>query len=521
MLPGQKYLPEDLLAILWLRKWLLILPTMLAAGGAAIYASKLPDKYQSETLILVVPQRVPESYVRSTVTARIEDRLNSIQQQILSRSRLERIIKDFNLYRQERQTMVMEDVVQRMRLDIQGPRIERGDAFRVGYVSSDPKMAQLVADRLASLFIEENLRDRAVLAEGTSQFLDAQLEDARQRLIEQDKKLEAYRRQYSGELPEQVDSNLRSIQGIQIQLQGNADAMNRDMDRRMALQKEIAALEEGKAVQPTNVPAQAAPGGGSTAQQLQSATDRLAQLELRYKPDHPDVGAAKRLIRDLRVRLQAEEEARLREGGSKVQVNPTEVYRSNRLRELQEELANIEAALQKRQINEERLRAAIDVLQGKVDSAPTRVSELTELTRNYGTLNNTYLSLLSKREDSKIAENLERRQVGEQFKVLDPARLPERPFSPKRTRLTGLASAGGLALGLVLIGLLEYRDRSFKTEEDVMRVLQIPVLALVPHMRSETELRRRRHQRLVTAAATVLFVGSLAGAYAAWKLHVF
>ncbi len=131
----------------------------------------MPNRYRSETLILVVPQRVPESYVKSTVTARIEDRLQSISQQILSRTRLERIIQDFNLYATERRAGVMEDIVEQMRRDID-VQIVKGDAFRVSYTGDDPRTVMQVTERLASLFIEENLRDRAVLAEDSYQFLD-------------------------------------------------------------------------------------------------------------------------------------------------------------------------------------------------------------------------------------------------------------------------------------------------------------------------------------------------------------
>src|SRR5262245_53506822 len=214
MIPGKKYTPEDILQMAWRHKWLIAIPAIVIGFGAAGVSRYLPNQYRSETLILVVPQRVPESYVRSTVTTRIEDRLQSIAQQILSRTRLERIIQDFNLYAKERRTGIMEDVVEGMRKDIV-VQVVKGDAFRVTYSGADPRTVMRVTERLASLFIEENLRDREVLAEGTNQFLEAQLDDARRRLIEQEKKLEAYRKRFSGELPSQLDSNLQAIQNQQ------------------------------------------------------------------------------------------------------------------------------------------------------------------------------------------------------------------------------------------------------------------------------------------------------------------
>ena len=218
MLPGKVYKPSDALQILRRRFWVLLVPFSIVAACTAIYARYLPDVYRSDTLILVVPQRVPESYVRSTVTTRIEDRLQSISQQILSRTRLERIIQDFNLYPEERRVGIMEDVVEKMRRDI-AVQVVKGDAFRVGYVGTEPRTVMKVTDRLASLFIEENLRDREVLAEGTNQFLEAQLEDARRRLVETEKKLEAYRKQYAGQLPSQLDSNLQAVANAEGRLQ--------------------------------------------------------------------------------------------------------------------------------------------------------------------------------------------------------------------------------------------------------------------------------------------------------------
>jgi polysaccharide chain length determinant protein (PEP-CTERM system associated) len=475
-----------------------------------------------------VPQRVPESYVRSTVTARIEDRLLSIQQQILSRSRLERVIDDFNLYPEVRQKLAMEDIVDRMRTDIEGPLIERGDAFRVGYVSTDAILAQKVTQRLASLFIEENLRDRSVLAEGTNQFLDAQLEDARQRLVEHEKKLEIYRRQYAGQLPNQVDTNLQAIQTARIQFQTLAESTNRDMERRITLERQIVDLEKPD-TSATDVPpppvASVRPEELTTAEQLEAANAKLAVLELRYRPEHPDIASAKRLIRDLRARLASETPRPPAVEGTPAPpvppVSPTEVARVNRLRQLREELTTVEAQINRRQDEQQKLRAVIQDHQARIDAAPTRESELTELMRDYDTLKNAYTSMLGKREDSKIAANLEQRQIGEQFKVLDPARVPERPFSPNRMLINLMAAVAGLALGLAWVGLLEYRDSSLRTDADVVRVLNVPVLAVVPLMRSAREIRKRRRREILMAAAGILALVASATAYAAWKLQVF
>lgn len=517
MLPGKTYTPEEILHIVFRRKWLILVPFVVAALSTAIVAHRLPKRYRSETVILVVPQRVPEEYVRSTVTARIEDRLTSLREQILSRSRLERVIEDFNLYADLRPKMVMEDVVEAMRQDIE-VKVERGDAFRVSYISARPQTAQQVTERLASLFIDENLRDRAVQAQGTSQFLETQLEEARRRLLEHEKLLENYQRQYAGQLPAQAPGNIQAIQSAQLQLQSVTEAANRDRDRRLVLERQIADLQVAAdpiAANPTGDPA--APV--STAQQLDAAQTRLAALQIRYTAEHPDVTAQKRIVRDLEARLKSES-GQAPSTAPVTRASAPETFRQNRLRDLNAEMRNLDTQLARRQEQDKQLQAQIASYQGKVDAVPTREAELTSLNRDYATLQSAYTTLLSKREDSKIAVNLERNQIGEQFKVLDPARVPERPNSPNVMRIDLVGSALGLMLGLVLVGFLEYRDTTFKTEEDVSQLLKLPVLALVPMMASERERRaRRRRHRLVALAVGVIII-STTTALALWKLQV-
>lgn len=522
MLPGKKYTAEDILHIIWYRKWLILVPLVVSGLCTAVISQRLPKRYRSETVILVVPQRVPESYVRSTVTTRIEDRLSSLREQILSRSRLERIIQDLNLYEGLRQKAVMEDVVEAMRHDIE-LKVERGDAFRVSYTSNNPRTAQKVTERLASAFIEENLRDREVQAEGTNQFLDSQLEEARRRLLEHEKKLENYKKLYSGQLPSQIQTNMQAIQSAQLQLQSLTESINRDRDRRLVLERQIADLRVAPDPAPTIPPTAGSAGtdpqlGASTAQQLEIAQARLRTLEVKLKPEHPDVKAMKSLIRDLEAKLQAENGRQ--PSSDTTPVSAAEALRQNRIRDLTAEMRNLDTQIDRKHTQEKQLTDVIASYQAKVDAAPTREAELTELTRDYSTLQSTYTSLLAKREESKVAANLERNQIGEQFKVLDPARVPERPSSPNVLKINVAGAGLGLILGLGVVALLEYRDSSFKCEEDIKQLLQLPVLALIPMMASERE--RRTHKRrimLITLGAAVVVISS-AVALVLWKFQI-
>jgi polysaccharide chain length determinant protein (PEP-CTERM system associated) len=517
VLPGKTYTPEEILGIAWRRKWLIAVPFVVATVCTVIVASRLPKRYQSETVILVVPQRVPESFVRSTVTNRIEDRLPSLREQILSRTRLERVITQFGLYSELQKKAVMEDVVEAMRRDID-IKVERGDSFRISYINEIPETAQQVTERLASLFIQENVRDRTVQAEGTNQFLDAQMEEARAKLLDHEKKLEEYQRRYAGELPNQVAGNMQAIQSLQLQLQALRESIDRDRDRRLVLERQVADLQATTDPITTSAANGDAAVGVTIAQQLEAAQGRLRALEMRYTPEHPDVRAQKATIRELEAKLQAENANRPPASDSKP-LTLAEASRQKRVRDLNSEIQNLDTQLDRKHAQERQLDGDIASYQAKVNAAPTREAELKELNRDYETLQNTYTSFLSKRQDAKVAANLERTQSGEQFRVLDPARVPERPYSPKIMKIDIAGALLGLAIGVGIVGLLEYRDSTFKTGAEVQQLLQLPVLALVPMMASEMERRdRQRRGKLVALAVAVIIVSS-AVAVLFWKIQ--
>jgi polysaccharide chain length determinant protein (PEP-CTERM system associated) len=521
VLPGKTYTPEDILRIARRRWWIVLITLALGAGGGIAVSRRLPEKFRSETLIMLMAQRIPDAYVKATVTAKIEDRLNSLEDQILSRSRLERIIVDLDLYQALRRTLPMEDVVQRMRDDIV-VKIEGKESFRVSYVSRDARTAQKATERLASLFIEENLRDRENVAEDTNTFLDAQLEDAKRRLIEHEKKLEEYRTRYGGELPSQVNANLQAIQNAQVQLQSLAEATDRARERRLLLERQSADLQaDPLPVAPSTKTASSpdGPPGDSTAQQLQTAQSRLQILLQHAKPDHPDVRMMQRTIRDLEAKLETESQRPAAPSVAQIVLaTPVETQRQQRIRDLKLQMDDIDRQLSDKQEQERRLRVVVADYQGRLDAVPKRESELVELTRDYTTLQASYQSLLVKREDAKLASNLERRNIGEQFKVLDPARAPERPFSPNHLLIEAGGTGAGLALGVLLVAFFEYRDSSFKCEDDVVRLLNVRVLALVPLMISDAE-RRTRRWRTVLIGVGVLVLASSAAVLVVWRLR--
>ena len=533
MLPGKKYKPEDFLWVAWTRKWVIIIPTLVISLGVFTWSWFQPDLYKSSTSILVIPQRVPESYVQSTVTASVAERLGSISQQILSRTRLERLIEEFNLYPEERKTMIMEDIVNMMRdrdinLEVENPRGRRNDDashFSVSYDSPNPRTAMQVADRLANMFVNENMQDRASLADSTSQFLQSQLEDAKRRLQESEKRVETFKLLNTGQLPNQQQTNMQMLQVTQTQIQSNEDAIARERDQLSVLESVISESTVGVDQPLGGGVVESAPSGDNknkvvtVAQLLSEKRAELRGLEARYLPDHPDVKRTKREVGELERRAADEATRVAAAGGAGASgASNRSAPAAAKLTQQRMEAERLRKSLDTRRENAQRLQTQLAAYKARIEVAPKLESELTELTRDYDTLEKQYLDLLRKSEESKIAVNLERRQVGEQFKVIDTARLPERPSRPNRLRINAMGLLAGLGLGLALVALLEYRDTRLKTDDDVVTSLALPVLAVIPRMITTTERRQTRRRRLLLAVSTSLVL-VLAGAAIAWRLQ--
>ena len=508
MLPGKKYTPDDILRIARKRWWLAVIPTLIGMVGAALYAFTVPDSFRSETLIMVTPQQIPDAYVRTFQTQRIEDRLASLQQQIISRTRLERVITDFNLYPEQRRQMPMEDVVELMRRDISA-RATRGDVFILSYVSSSSRSAKEVAERLASMFIDENLRNRMATADSTSQFLAAQLEDTRKKLEAIEKQRAEFRQQYMGELPEQVTANLATLSATQMRAQSLTDSNAADMLRKASIERQIAELNAPTTANGGAIDLNAgALQSSQTSAQLTQAQEALAQLRQRLREDHPDIKRMQRTIEDLQAKLDRESLERPISPGART--GPRTDPRALRVAELEKELNQVNLTLQGRDLELKRLNAQLGQFQNRVLASPALENQRLQIERNYETYRHQYDDLLSKANSAEMSAGVEQRQIGEQFRILDAARVPERPFSPNRPQLVSLGFVGGLVFGVAIIVLLEFRDSAFHTVDDVVSTLALPVVAAIPVIRTQAERRQLRRRRFATSVATaVVLLGAV------------
>jgi polysaccharide chain length determinant protein (PEP-CTERM system associated) len=461
---------SDYIEILKRRLWFIIIPFVIIVLATIFYVVFAPRIYMASTMILVSPQKVPESYIHPTVTTSVAERLQSIAQEVMSRTRLEQVIAELNLYKKESKKLTKEELVELMRKDIRVelPRGKEG-YFAISYMTADRRMAATVANRLASLFIEENLKVREQQAMGTTEFLATELSNTRAKLDEMDKQILEYKKQYMGELPEQRDTNLKIFEQYQAQSLKAAESMRAAQDRKIYLQKQLADLETSGTLSSTTENTKSGRGAmGSYESEIATLKNNLEALRGRYTDNHPDVLVTKRKIADLESKRTV-----------------LTIKNDPRYREIQGQLAATDQEIRRLRQEEALYQGQMSKYRARVENAPLREQSMATLMREYQNTKLAYDVLLQKSQGAQQAENLERRQKGEQFKVIDPARIPEKPFSPNipKILLIGFMAAVGGGIGLAL--LREQMDRSFHDAEDVEMTLGLKVLANIPKIESK------------------------------------
>ncbi len=489
--------PQDYIAMLR-RRWVPIVILTLIGPPIAYGVSRiLPDRYKSQTLVLVEQQTVPSDFVKPVDTSDISQRLASMQQQILSRSRLEPIIRQFGLYSNEMSRKPMEVLVAQLQkaievtpiLPMAETRASNLPGFYVNVTLDNPRTAQEVCTTVTSMFIEENLHLRQQHSEDTTQFLAQQLADAKAKLDEQDAKLAAFESHNLGSLPDEEKTNLNLLTGLTSQLDAATQALSRaQQDKSFAesmLTQQVAAW-------------QASQGGGNPEtmeQQLSALQTELARLEARYTEDHPDVIKAKNDVAALKKKI-ADSEAQKTPDSEK---NLKSTVEPQQIAQLRAQIHTYDQVIAERAREQDQVKQQIKVFQGRIQSSPAVEQQYKALTRDYQTALEFYNDLLKKRDQSAMASDLERRQEGEQFRVLDPANLPDRPSFPNRPLFALGGFGGGLGLGLGLAFVLEMRDTSFRTERDVEFSLHLPVLAMIPAIEPLSVKKLRKSAKLPSA----------------------
>jgi polysaccharide chain length determinant protein (PEP-CTERM system associated) len=493
----------DLVRGVWRRrKWLALaafIPPLVIGVSVVLF---MPSLYRAAATVLVDRQQVPETLVAPTVTTALETRLQTISQEILGRSRLEALIARFNLYPELRKQISAEELLDRMRsdirLDVKGVDIKGGReatvAFTLSYLGSRPETVAEVANTLVSFYIEENANIRERQASGTAEFLRVQLDGTKKRLDEQEREVSDFKRRHLGELPQQMEANLAALERLQMQLRVNADSQARAEERRRFVAAQLDEAGSTTAAGSPEVP----------PTRLARLRQELTELRARYSDRYPDVIQTEAEIARI-TREMAESKSR---GAPPAE---TAVVLSPYALRLRQALTEADAELKLLRSEGARLRAEIGSYQQRVEKVPQREQEFRELARDYETTREFYQSLLKRHEEAQVAESMERRQKGEQFRILEPAVPPKRPVA-SRTRLMLVALAASAALAAAVAYVAEQLDTSFHTPEELTRYTAARLLISVPPIVTDTDVTRRRLRFCMAGAAACVGVVALVAA---------
>ena len=470
--------PRDVIAILG-RRWLIIfLLTCLGTAAGFGLSHVLPKRFTSQTLVLVQQPNVSADLVKPVVSDNSNQRLAAMQQQILSRSRLEPVIQQFGLYSEDVNRLPMDELVERLRqaititpvLPMAETRAQNLPGFYISVVFGDARLAQQICARITTMFLEENVQSREGQTIQTNEFLGKQLEEAKAKLDEQDGRLAGFQRKYLGSLPDEEQTNLNLLTGLTSQLEASTQALSRaQQDKSFAESVLTQQTASWQATQTTQSPE-------SLDQQLAALQVQLSNLQSKYTDDHPDVIKAKNEVAAMQQKIADSDQKKpsATDKPARVASEPLQIQ------QLRAQIHQYDQVIKERTQQQADIQNQIKLYQGRVQASPGVEQEYKLLTRDHQTALDFYNDLLKKRDQSSMAMNLEESQQGEQFQVLDPANMPDKPSFPKLTNFIGGGFAGGMALGLGLILLLEMSDSSMRSERDVEAALRLPVLATIP-----------------------------------------
>ncbi|MGH9740059.1 MAG: GumC family protein [Candidatus Acidiferrales bacterium] len=523
---------EEYSAIALRRRWWILVPMFSCWAVVWMCGWLLPSTYRSDALILVEQQKVPEQYVVPNVTINLQDRLQSITEQVLSRTRLQGIIDEFHLYSSRgRLAKLFEprDAVDRMRNDIniqlvQAPAQSQGPtAFKIEFSGSSPQITQQVNRQLTSLFINEDLETQQQLSESTTSFLENQLADARAQLEQQEGRVRAFKTGHLGDLPSELQSNVQILSGLQSEQQHNQQALDGARQQRLYLQSLIQQYE----TEDSNIDT-----GPSTPSAVQSTDRELPQLRAqladersRYTDDYPDVIALKDRIAKAEALRKKKILSTPTLGQNSTQaksvdpVGVTEIYSGapTPIMQAESQLKANQLEIQNYEKREKQLEAQVTAYQARLNQTPEIEAELADISRGYDESKANYDSLLQKQNQSQLATSLEQRQQGEQFQVLDPPSLPRKPIAPNHL----LVSLGGLFLGAVIgcgLAALPELTNAAVRGRDLQELVSARVLVGIPHLTTPKEYQSLRRVRrleagLVTAMLMVIALGNLYAFY--------
>jgi protein tyrosine kinase modulator len=509
------------------RRWVILLPLFLCWILVWTASWFIPSVYTSDALILVEQQKIPESYVVPNVTMSLQDRLQGMTEQVLSRTRLQAAIDGHHLYQDRRlwnRLLSGETPVQRMRRDIKIEPVKSAShaqeltAFRIYYSASSPQLAQQINNELVSLFVQEDLKTQQQFSQETTAFLQSELADAKVKLEEQEAKVRAFKTQHFEDLPSQAQTNVQILSGLQNQLQNT----QRDLDRAKQQKIYLQSLQQQYQSAQANLAAPDSSGlsAGALDKELSQLRLQLADARTRLTEEHPDIIAlqdkiAKRekLKKETVAEMEAQTEKEKATQSGKPAASPElQGGAAIPMMQVQSQLKAIELEIQNSEQRVKELEAQIASYRGRLNMTPQTEQQLADISRGYEESKANYNSLLQKQNQSQLATSLQERQQGQQFRILDSASWPYKPSAPNRLILSvgGLLAGAGIGLGLAF--LIEMKNVMVRKDEDVETLIPARILVGIPHLTVPGEVESMAFRRwLEICAVSLITVMILAG----------
>lgn len=486
---------DDYWAILRRRRWMILIPAIIGPILAVAVTFFLHEEYKSTTLVLVEDQKVPDNIAHSVVTDDLNVRLSSMQEQILSRTRLQPIIEKFGLFKGDQNKLPMEDLVDRLRTAIEvtpvramsGTRPGGLPGFYINVTLDNARTAQQVCAEITSMFTEQNLKDRETDANSTTSFIQSRVDDAQRDLNDKDAKLATFKAQHSGELPTDSEQNINLLNSLNTQLDSVNQAISRAQTEKslfnsMLTQALATEQSSGKSTDPDLL-----------QKQMEDLKKNLSIAQAKYTDDHPDVKSLKAQIADLQKRIDAGETASAEKPKDKPAADKDDKAASKaalpetpQVQQLRQQIFLSDQTIKEKSKQQTELIGKIRTYEGRIQMIPAVEEQFKVLTRDYNTSVENYNELLKKLNDAQMSKGLEARQLGETFDVMDPANLPEKPSFPKRWEFAGGGLAIGLIFGLGFALILEMGDKAIRTDRDVETLLGLRTLAMVPIVNEES-----------------------------------
>ncbi len=495
---------RDYFDIVKRRKWALVFPACVILFLAFIITLILPPVFRSMSTILIEEQDIPPEYVKTTVSGYAEQRLQSISQRIMSSQRLVEVINRFNLYRDLRRKLTIDEVIGIMRKDIRFEAInvdvvDRGRggaptpmtiAFTLSYDGRNPQVVQQVANVLASLYLEENLKVRADRAREASKFLDDETKNMQDQLAQVDAKIANFKEKHVNELPELVPINIQTLDRVEREVDMLKQQLRTAKEREGYLESQLAGIPVDASSQDRIL--------------LKDLKAKLIQLKSKYSDKHPDVKKMKTEIAELEERVKGTP-AKPIGGRQRFQPddqpdNPAYVSFSAQLSSIQAEITTLQ-----RQIDDLNKKRS-DYYQ-RIEASPRVEEAYKALMADRNNIQTKFDEMMKKTMEARVAQGLEKEQMGERFTIIDPARLPEKPVKPNVPAILLIGLFLGVGAGVGTAAMKEFNDRSVRDPKVLTELLRLPVLVTVPVIVTARDvLRQKIQRRRITVIAAAIFV---------------